>query len=461
MKRVNKKIWIGGAVGLAVVVAIVWYFMSRPPATVAQPPAGPKIKMAVAHNGVFVERVTAQGRIGPPAGSDAKLAFPASGTLGTVDVRVGEAVRAGQPLASLRLAGLQIAVSQAQAEVRAAAGSYGGGSVPTAGVASAKAKLSVAQTHLATLQRGGEAVLSNRIAAQSAARQAALTVAADRTALTRQEALFKGGVTAEQSVQAAHNQLKLDMANQQAADAKVSATGIEFKAALRQAQADVALASSDVKVAQAQTQVLGGQAQQAQARLALAQRDLANGILRAPSAGVVLAILKHPGESVDPASPVIDVGPPVGTDVTLHVPSGEARRISVGNPVELNIQPRNERARGHVIAVVPAVDPTTQESTVVVTGVPPHAVSGDAVSATIIVAHLHGLIVPSSALVQDPQSGKTVVFVHAAGAKPGEFTSRAVVVNANDAQTAVIASGLRPGDQIAAQGGFNLLAPSG
>ncbi len=458
----RRQIAICAACVAIVVVAVAWYATHRgSPSAAASAPTVPSVTLATARDGVFVDRVLAQGRIGPPAGSDTKLAFAGSGILGSVDVEVGQRVASGQQLASLRIAGLSIAVQQARAQAAAAAASYDGGSVPSAAVASAQAKLAVAQAHLALLQRGGPAAQSSRIGAAETARSAALQVAADRTALAREEALYRGGVAALRDVQAAQHQLATDTATERSADVSVAAADAQFAGTLRQAQADVAQAQSDVRAAQAQGRVLGAQAQQAGATLSLAQRDLADGVLRAPSDGVILSVLKQPGEAVDPTTPVIDIGPGSGHDVTLYVPADQARRIKVGDPAALSLTRRNNHVAGRVTAVVPAVDPTTQESTVVISGVPTNAVPGDAVTADIAVAHIRGVIVPSSAIVQDPQTGATVVFVHMPGSDAGAFASKHVVVAADNAHAAVVSAGLRAGQQIAAQGGYNLLAPSG
>ena len=92
------------------------------------------------------------------------------------------------------------------------------------------------------------------------------------------------------------------------------------------------------------------------------------------------------------------------------MPADTAHRIRVGDAVTLDTTSR-QGARGRVSAVVPAIDPTTQSSTVTVSGAVIDAVPGDAVTATIVVDHRTGLLVPSSAIVQDPQTGQTVVFV--------------------------------------------------
>jgi ABC-type proline/glycine betaine transport system ATPase subunit len=70
--------------------------------------------------------------------------------------------------------------------------------------------------------------------------------------------------------------------------------------------------------------------------------------------------------------------------------------------------------------------------------------------------------VPQSAIVQDPQSGKTVVFLQThdkSGA--AQFEQRVVQIAQSDGKVAQIGSGLRAGDKIAAQGAFALLAPGG
>ncbi|HEY5349175.1 MAG TPA: efflux RND transporter periplasmic adaptor subunit [Candidatus Lustribacter sp.] len=452
----HKRRWWVALAALAIVVAGVSFVLAvrRPAATTASEPAAPNVPLAVARNGDFIERVEAQGRIGPPAGSSAKVAFAQSGIVRTIDVRVGQSVSAGQPLAELDRAGLDAARRAAQAEVQATGANVGGG---IASVRSAVARVAVASDKLDTLERGGPAALNSRIAAQSAARQAAIKVDADRATVARDEQLLAAGVIAGKDADAARSQLASDEADQRAADAKVAAAGTDFQTALKQARADLAAARSDVQAAR-------GQAASAQARLDVARIAYANGILAAPAGGVVLAILKHPGEAVDPTIPVIEVGPALGHSVTLPVPADVARRIAVGNPVTLHVASARENVtHGEVTAVVPAVDPATQVGTVVADGAPADAVPGDAVTATIVVGHVRGVLVPSSAIVQDPQTGKTVVFVRDAHPKAGQsgFSLRAVTVRASDAANASIAVGLRAGERVAAQGGYTLLAPAG
>lgn len=426
--------------------------------------ARPNVPLATARVGDFIERIDAQGRVGPPAGNDAKLAFAQAGIVASVDVRVGDTVRAGETVASLDRATLAAAVAQAEGDASAASASYRGGAVPASNVSSAAAKLAVARERLATLDRGGPSALSSRISAESIARQAALKVASDRSTLDRDRTLLAGGVLARKDLDAARAQLASDLADRHAAEAKVASATSDFSASERQARADVAAAENDLQTARSQAGVLGGQVASANARLASARIAYANGTLTAPSDGVVLSIAKHAGEAVDPTQSVMDVGPAIGHGVTLSVPADVARRIAVGNPATLHIpRTRQGLVRGRVTAVIPVVDAATQLATVTIGGAPSDVVAGDAVTATIVVGRQRGIIIPSSAIVQDPQTGKTVVFVRDAHPKAGEsgFTLREVSVRASDAHTAAISSGLRAGEVLAAQGGYALLAPAG
>ena len=450
---------VAGVVAAIVVAVAAWLLTHRgTPVVAAEATAAPSVGIAVVRQGDFAGRVTAQGRVGPPAGSSAKVAFPEAGIVRTIDVRVGDSVAAGTPLAELDRSSLGASVSQAQADAAAAAGQYAGGAVPAAAVRSAQAKLALAAAKLQTLQRGGPAAQSDQIAAAQTLRQMQLKVEADRAAVARAQTLFAGGVVAQKDLLAAQNQLATDQADERAAEAKVAASNVGFSASLRQANADYVAAQNDLKTAQSQANVLGAQSSSASAKLAAARILFAQGVLRAPNAGVVLAILKHPGEAVDPTTPVIEIGAGAASAITLTVPAGAARKIRVGDPVQLAVGQAGSRAGGRVSAVVPAVDPATQSATVTVAGGPANAVPGDAVTATIVVEHLSGLLVPSSAIVEDPQTGKTVVF---ARKNDGSFESREVTVRASDASTALVMSGLKAGERVASQGSYQLLAPPG
>jgi multidrug efflux pump subunit AcrA (membrane-fusion protein) len=428
----------------------------------ANPGVGTDIPLARVAFGSYVSRVRAQGRVGIPSGGEAKLAFAGSGLVAQIDVRVGQSVTAGEALAQLETGGVLLDVAQARSEAAAAAASYGGGSVAARAVSGAQARLAAMRDKLRTLESGTGSAQSDRTAAVAAVRQSAAKVSTDRSALDRATALYAGGVAALKDVEAARSQLSVDQADAQANRAKAASAGSNIGAALIEARADVAQAESNVRTAQAQGSVTSAQASSAWARYESAQRLLAISTLRALSAGVVVAILKHPGEAVDPTQPAVVVGPPSSSEVTLTVSGDDARRVHLGDTATLRSTGSGGTALGRVRSIVPSVDPSTQMSTIVVAGVPPGAVSGDAVEATIGVGERRGTIIPTGAIVEDPQSGKAIVFVRERAPDGAQkFVSREITVTSSDDQQTLVASGLRTGEQIAAQGAFDLLAPSG
>jgi multidrug efflux pump subunit AcrA (membrane-fusion protein) len=397
-----------GAIAIAVVAIVIWN-RSRASAPAPQSDAAPAVALATVKRGEYAVTLREAGHVGAPAGTTTKATFAVSGILSSVPVHVGEYVRAGTPIAQLDTRALALDAQQARAEAAAAAASYAGGSVPAAQLSGAQANVRAAQ------QRAS----------------------ADLAQVEREQRLYHAGVAALKDVQAAQAQLAAD-------------------------RAAATVAQADARAAASQPQVLAAQAQAAQARAAAAENSLALGTLTAPVDGIVTAIYKRPGEAVDTTTPVLAIGPAQQNVATLDVPGTDAQQISNGNPVTLSITGLAQTGQGVVTAVVPSVDPTTQSATVVVNGIPSGAVAGSAVQARIVVAHVSGVLIPQSAIVQDPQSGDALVFVQQRQ-KDGtlKFAQRTVVVKHEDGTTAEIASGVQPGERIAAQGAFSLLAPSG
>lgn len=283
---------------------------------------------------------------------------------------------------------------------------------------------------LAAAQAEADAQSAQAQAAAASVDKYATQLAVDRAAYARAQRLYIAGVDAAKDVQSARAQLAAD-------EAAARSYGADRRAA-------AAAASS------------------ARAHAQLAQTDLAYATLRAPSDGVVTAVLRRVGESADPSTPVVVVGPAQQAEVTLQVPAMDAQQIAPGDMATVRAVGSSAQASCRVSAVVAAVDPTTQAATIVAGCVPPAAVAGAAVRARITVARVVGLVAPQSAIVTDPQSGDDVVFVQTR-AKNGEpaFELRVVQVAHEDGRSALIRAGLKPGERIAAQGAFELLAPSG
>jgi multidrug efflux pump subunit AcrA (membrane-fusion protein) len=398
--------WLGVAIVgvVALAIALLLRRESSPPPEAA----GPSVTIATVRYGDYAVVLDEAGYAGAPAGTTAQLAFNGSGILRDVYVHVGERVTAGEPLASLDTRALALDAAQAQADARAAEAGYGGGSVPMAAVAAARARV------LAADERA----------------------AADRAVALRAQRLYDAGVDAFKDVEAARAQL--------AADAAAASS-----------------ARADLRAAGSQPSVISAQVRAAAARADSAELSLRQGTMTAPAGGYVTAIYHQPGEAVDAGRPVVAVGPPQN-EVTLSVPGSDAAQISVGNPAELRVAGMAGSAVARVIAVVPAVNPQTQTATVVVGASRTAAMAGSTVRARITVARVRGLLVPESAIVEDPQKGESVVFVARRTPDGGTtFVQRTVQIAHEDGATAELSSGVAPGDRVAAQGAFELLAPSG
>jgi RND family efflux transporter MFP subunit len=294
----------------------------------------------------------------------------------------------------------------------------------------ALAQLDTSGLSLAAQQAQADARAAAANYRQSEVDRTTTKIAVDRAAVRREESLYAVGVAPLKDVQAARAQL----------------------------------ASDEADAATARTQIAGSQAQaqSAQDRAALAQRDLSNGTLRAPQDGVVTAIYKRPGEAVDPTTPVLAIGPAASGEVTLDVTAQDASRIHTGDPVSFTIPGTGMHSTGRVAGVSPALDPTTQTATVTAAGFPSGAPEGSAVQASIAVSRRRGIVIPQSAVVQDPQTGRTLVFVQTRDKKGDtKFAQREVSVAAQNGSQTLVTSGLRAGERIASQGGFALLAPAG
>ncbi len=381
--------WVGVAMVIGAIAGF-WFLTHRPSQTPADTAAAPSVQLATVRFGDYAVVLDEAGSIGAPAGTTTQLSFPISGVIGSIDVRVGDRVAAGQTLATLDTRSLSLTAQQAAADAQAAS----------------------AQANAASVDRY------------------TTKLAVDRAVVTRAENLYRAGVSAKKDIDDARAQLAADEADARAAGANRTAA-----------------------VAQSQSAAVKAQ---------LANTDLSRASLRSPVDGVVTAISRRAGESVDPTNAVISVGPEQQAQATLQVPSSDAARIAVGDPVELTITGTSQTSNGRVTAVVPSVDPSTQAATVVVSGVPQGTVAGNALSAKITVAHVRGLLIPQTAIVQDPQSGGNVIFVQAKQ-KDGslKFEQRTVAVAHEDGTTAQVTGGVRPGERIAAQGAFELLAPAG
>ena len=182
--------------------------------------------------------------------------------------------------------------------------------------------------------------------------------------------------------------------------------------------------------------------------------DVDRTTLRAPSAGTVTAVFVTRGESVDPTTVAIAISSHGQQSATLEVPGADLARIAPGNRVRA--RSGSITWQGRIAGVAPAVDPATGFAVASVAGVPASLPAGAPVDAAVVVRSLRGAVVPRDAVIEDPQTGKELVFVR----NGDRFDARHVTIAGRDDRFALVSSGVREGEVVAATGAVDLLSPS-
>ena len=281
---------------------------------------------------------------------------------------------------------------------------------------------------LAAQQAQAEASAARAATAVASVDRTSVKLRVDEAALARQQRLYAAGVVALKDVQAAQGTVAAD-------------------------RAEIAGTNAQVTQAQAQSQAAAMHQQST-------SYDVERTVLRAPSAGVVVGIFVQAGQVVDPTTAVVALSTVGGQrSATLDIPVAQIGRVHVGDVATLHYG--GSVSQGRVTGIAPAVDPATGLALLTVSGVPAGTPPGTPVDATLVVGTLRGIVVPRSAVIEDPQTGDRLVFVaerHADGTL--HFASRNVTIDAQDDRVARIASGLHPAERVAAQGAIDLLAPS-
>jgi HlyD family secretion protein len=233
--------------------------------------------------GTVTSAVSATGPIS--ASSAVPVNFKSSGKLATVDVKIGDQVKAGQVLATLDPSDLQAQLQQAQATLASAQANYNKVvQGPTgASLAPSQAAIQAAQTQLASAQA---ALTQAQAVAQKDVAAAQQTVANDQQALADAQKTAQAlPAVLAQNIQQAKDKLYADQVADDAAVGRGSMTKEARQAALDadQAAIDQANASAQQQITQSQQTV--NQVQQAlntaQANLASSQAKDAQSVQQA------------------------------------------------------------------------------------------------------------------------------------------------------------------------------------
>jgi RND family efflux transporter MFP subunit len=185
----------------------------------------------------------------------------------------------------------------------------------------------------------------------------------------------------------------------------------------------------------------------AQARLALAEKQLAYTQIRAPLAGVVSERHATAGDVVQSGDPLFAVVDPRSLELEGTVPAEEVAKLRPGAPVEFTVSGYGERTfAGRVDRVNPAADPATRQVRVYVTI--PNAdqglVAGLFAEGRVGTDRRKTLLVPTSAVDQRGVTPMVLVV------RAGRVEQQGVELGIRDAATdrVEIRAGVQAGDTV-------------
>jgi RND family efflux transporter MFP subunit len=190
----------------------------------------------------------------------------------------------------------------------------------------------------------------------------------------------------------------------------------------------------------------------ARSRVALAEKALADTVIRAPFTGFITDRPVAVGEYVTTASKIATVMRLDPIRLRLQVPEMDAARIRVGQNVDVTVEALDTRKfAGRVTAINPALDQATRATIVEASLANPQGLVRAGMFATARVAvgeSERGLFVPKSALLADPNTNSFRVFTVSG------HTARLRIVQPGVEQGELvrIVSGIDPGSQVAVDG---------
>jgi RND family efflux transporter MFP subunit len=218
----------------------------------------------------------------------------------------------------------------------------------------------------------------------------------------------------------------------------ISAAELERRAAVLKA----AQATLDQAVAQAQTQ--SNQATYAK--------------LTAPTSGVITGIEAEPGQVVSAGQPVVRFAQDGPRDAVFAVPEHVVSRLKMGQKMSVSVGNTNQTVQGQVREIGASADPVTRTFTVKLALVKaeslPLGITLNVHAPQLAGSQSDVIKVPTNALRQEGTQTSVWFFY----SQTSTVTSQVVQVATADGNDVVIASGLKPGQQIVSAG-VHVLSP--
>ena len=396
--------------------------------------AAPQYRTTSATLGTIKQTLSLTGNLTPIAQSN--LNFQVSGTVTAVDVSVGQAVTAGQVLATVDPATLQATVTQAQANLTAdQAKQAADNSSNSSSIATARTTLSNDETAYTDTVN-----VSNQ------------TLSADQNAIN-------AAANGSQAQATAKTQYQTDVARTRQANDQAAAKVSSDKTALANAESGNGSSSASSQANSAQDAATVSQAQQA---VTTAQDAVNNATLTAPAAGEVAQINTAVGDAVSTGSgssaaaaasssasttAQFIILTPGSFEVNSTVSDSVVSEVAIGQRAVVTAAGTTNGLAAKVssVGVIATVTSgvATFPVTVQITGTHPSLRDGMSATVTVVINEVVGVLtVPTSAVHTNGTTSTVQVL------KNGVATAVTVTVGAADSSLTQITSGLSAGDTV-------------
>ena len=434
-------------------------------------PKAVQYRTAAAVRGTVTQTLPISGNLA--AANQTDLDFGSSGRVATVNVVGGQAVHAGDVLATLDTASLEGALTQAQANLASAQAKYSldAGGPTVQNLAQAQSTVNTAAVQLTNSQ---VSQVDTRLVNDQSINQAQAAADAAQGTLNADQGQETSDCNADPSSQACatdHQNVARDQSALSQANANVGATRAKAQQGNDQAQAAVNQAAVALQNAQAALVALrqGGTPQQltmdgssvqvAQVNVDTAQRNLDAATIRAPVDGVVSAVNitvgstasngsgSSSGASTSSASSTthaVSLLTPGSYVVTGAVSDAQVGQVAIGQAARVTPAGSTQALTGKVSAIAAVATVTSGVAsfpvTVTIDGSNPSLHAGTSAAVSIIINQAtQVLTVPTSAV----RNGSSVqVLVN------GKAETRAITIGASDSLRTQVMSGLNEGDEV-------------
>lgn len=224
------------------------------------------------------------------------------------------------------------------------------------------------------------------------------------------------------SVQMGQPLARLDPATAQAHLAKASADQTAASMTLKEREAqlhrtlqlehDQVVAHAAVEDAQTQQQAALSQLQAAKAAVALAQREVNLGEIRAPFSGQIVARQAQPFADVAPAQVILQLEATGALEVVLPLPERTASTLKLGQAAQIQLSGSTTVIPATLDKLSGRADNGAQVQAIFrIDGTAPDLRSGSTVAVTLAASGTVALTIPAAALLPGQQPGSGHVFV--------------------------------------------------